>query len=440
MVSLWSRILMGLAAYGASACGATVPIEAKLDSDTDTCLLSDDGTVRCWGPAIRVQPGERSDVGFAWPVVELPGPATDIAVGREHRCVVLEEGSIACWGRAGDYPRLGATFNVSPAPTVLIDVGTPFVQVDVAEYHSCGVTAAQELWCWGANIGLMLGRANPEPLGDDETVAEAGPVPLGESVTAVATGDRFTCALLEDGGVRCWGGNPIAGTHPTCTGDPLCGDIARCCPAFLPTELTNIALPGAAVQLVAGRRHACALLASEEVYCWGPEGAYGSYPVSQRVGDDEEPYTRGPVKLGRGPVSISAGAQHTCAVLAGGGLRCWGTNEYGELGQGHANFVGDDEAPSSSPLIELGEPVAYAAAGAGKTCALLGSGQVKCWGDPNTIGLTLADDRSSCFDERPNPDEGHGSPPTLTEFDCGNGPTCCFGDDEFPEALPPVPL
>jgi alpha-tubulin suppressor-like RCC1 family protein len=75
-----------------------------------------------------------------------------------------------------------------------------------------------------------------------------------------------------------------------------------------------------------------------------------------------------------------SGYSHTCAVLEGGALRCWGRNEYGALGYGNKNDIGDNEHPSAAGNVNVGGPVAQIGVGATFNCALLVSGQVRCWG------------------------------------------------------------
>ena len=199
-------------------------------------------------------------------------------------------------------------------------------------------------------------------------------------------------------------------------------------------------LPEAAVEISAGRTHACALTTSGEVFCWGPKGASGSYPTEDEIGDDESPLEVGPVELGSRAHSVAAGDRHTCALLSRGQLRCWGDNAFGQLGLASLEYIGDDELPADAPPVQLGDAVVTLAAGSAHTCAQLRGGAVRCWGNPSALGVLFEDDGISCHDEMPNPDQGHGSPPSLFEFDCTNGRNCCFGDDEHPDQGEPVPL
>ena len=95
----------------------------------------------------------------------------------------------------------------------------------------------------------------------------------------------------------------------------------------------------------------------------------------------------GDVDLGGTAVQISAGTQHSCALLEGGSVRCWGGGDFdtygcaGCLGYGNRETIGDDEAPSSVGDVDVGGRVLQIAAGGDFTCALLEGGRVRCWGD-----------------------------------------------------------
>ena len=88
-----------------------------------------------------------------------------------------------------------------------------------------------------------------------------------------------------------------------------------------------------------------------------------------------------PLIQGEEATAIAAGGSHTCAILSGGAVRCWGRNEYGQTGGGTQN--GDNNLTLSgragSPLIQ-GEEATAIAAGYSHTCAILSGGAVRCWG------------------------------------------------------------
>jgi hypothetical protein len=192
---------------------------------------------------------------------------------------------------------------------------------------------------WGSGWQGGLGFPWPvdQDLGDDETPATGPDVDVGGFAVAVAAGFP-SCALLEDGTLRCWGG-PAAGYG---VGE-IVGDDET------PASMGPVALPAPVVQIDASWRNACARLEDGAVYCWG-DNSVGQLGLghTDTIGDDETPLDAGPLDLGGPAVAISVGAGYACAILDDGTLRCWGNNNVGQLGYGHTQTIGDDETPASA--------------------------------------------------------------------------------------------
>jgi alpha-tubulin suppressor-like RCC1 family protein len=139
---------------------------------------------------------------------------------------------------------------------------------------------------------------------------------------------------------------------------------------------------GVVVQLAAGWEHTCALLETGVVRCWGfgVAGQLG-YGNTDFIGDDEAPATAGDVDVGGVVVQLATGGLHTCALLETGAVRCWGYGESGPLGYGNTSWIGDDEAPATAGDVDVGGVVVQLTAGDVHTCALMGTGAVRCWGE-----------------------------------------------------------
>ncbi|ACY15475.1 RCC1 domain-containing protein [Haliangium ochraceum] len=207
------------------------------------------------------------------------------------------------------------------------------------------------------------------------SVAEAAPAAGGaRRVEHVAAGYAHTCVLFDDGGVRCWGkgANGRLGTGAT----ENIGDDET------PAASADVALGGRAVQISAGDDHACALLDTGKLRCWGGnrDGQLG-YGHTRDIGDDETPASAGDVPLDEAVAQVVAGSAYTCALLESGRVRCWGASPEGETGLGlDGRTIGDDEAPTAVPALELGGRVTQLAGATGMPCALLEGGAVRCWG------------------------------------------------------------
>jgi alpha-tubulin suppressor-like RCC1 family protein len=192
-------------------------------------------------------------------------------------------------------------------------------------------------------------------------------------------GDNHTCAVLGTGVVRCWGYGGLGQLGYGNTNDVGDGETPG---SVAPVDL------GAgrrAVALSAGGNHTCALLDTGAVRCWGRavEGQLG-YGNTDTIGDNETPGGFLPVELGAGrrAVAISAGGAHTCALLDTGDVRCWGFGNAGRLGYGNTNDIGDNETPGGFGPVDLGTGRKAVAISAGNahTCAILDTGAVRCWG------------------------------------------------------------
>ncbi len=335
-----------------------------------TCALLDDHTVRCWGYGEngRLGYGNRNSVGASQTAGSV-GPvylgagrtAKAISAGGAHTCAVLDDGSVRCWGFGYD-GRLGYnnTYNVgdvqTPGSVSPVDLGGHKAKaISAGGGHTCALLDDNTLRCWGLGANGQLGYGNTSNVGDGrgQTPASAGPIDLGgHTAKAISAGGFHTCAVLDDGSVRCWGDGG--------DGQLGYGNTNSIGASQTPGSVgpVNLGAGRTAVAISAGGDHTCALLENGSVRCWG-YGAYGQlgYANTQKVGDTPTttPDTVGPVDLGpgRSAVAISAGGLHTCALLDNNNVRCWGQGVYGQLGYCNTDSVGDDETPGSVGPVNL---------------------------------------------------------------------------------------
>lgn len=350
----------------------------------------------------------------------VPAAATALALGAFHTCAVFDNGRLRCWGGAG-YIGSGndLTIGDDETPSVLpdVDIGGGVVQIAAGWYQTCAVLDGGRVRCFGVAAGGLLGYANAENIGDDETPASAGDVDVGGSVTQIAAGPQHTCARLANGTVTCWGSNShyqLGNRSPGNIGDNE-----------TPASTGIVFVGGSVEQVVVGFSHTCALLAGGAVRCWG-EGSNGclGYGNTNTIGDDEEPADAGDVDLGGDAVELAAGSFHTCALLTTGNVRCWGMGYDGRLGYADTRNIGDDETPADAGDVDVGGPVLHIAAGDYSTCALLVGGSVRCWGAGSFGELGYADTANIGDNETPAAagDVDLGGP--ATSIDVGFQHTC----------------
>ncbi|MEK6272301.1 MAG: hypothetical protein AABM42_06605 [Actinomycetota bacterium] len=329
-----------------------------------------------------------------------------LAAGARFSCARLDTGRVRCWGFGG-YGQLGygntrdIGDNETPGSVGPIDLGAGRTAraISAGFYHACAILDQGDLRCWGAG---PLGYPNTGYIGDDETPASAGPVDLGAGRTAVAItgGGRHTCAILDNGRVRCWGdGGPGQlgyGNRRDIGFEETPGSVG---PVDLGAGRTAVAITG-------GGYHTCAILDNGKVRCWGANnhGQLG-YGNTRNIGDNETPASVRPVKLGKGrkAVAISGGYLHTCAILDNGKVRCWGLNSNGQLGYGNTKTIGDNETPGSVRPVKLGarrKAIAISAYGQ-HSCAVLNNRTVRCWGTGRYGQLGYGNTRNVGDNENP---------------------------------------
>jgi alpha-tubulin suppressor-like RCC1 family protein len=348
-----------------------------------------------------------------------------LIAGRRHTCVLLEGGDVRCWGY-NEYGQLGYGHvdqigdDEVPSSVGAVPVGGVVVQLAAGRYHTCALLDDGNVRCWGYNWNGQLGYGHTEMIGDDEAPAGVDAVDVGGAVAQLAAGNSHTCALLENGAVRCWGANG-AGQLGHGEWNPV-GDDEE------PSSVAALDLGGRVVQLAAGGDHSCALLEGGAVRCWGynGEGLLG-YGHMNEIG--EAPTLAGNVNVGGRVVQLAAGRYHTCALLESGAVRCWGYNWEGQLGLGHTDNIGDDELPSSADVVQVGGRTVQLTAGEEFTCALLEDGAIRCWGYNRSGRLGQGHESNIGDNEMPDSVDAVDVGGHAVEIVAGRAHTCALLED-----------
>lgn len=357
LVLVAARLAPVLASPAPAAAAAGLNAASALTAGgSHTCALMESGAVKCWGNNTYGQLGDGSTTNRALPVdvAGLGASATAIAAGVYHTCAITTGGGVACWGWNA-YGQLGNGSTVtSSTPVAVQSLGGPATAIAAGWAHTCAVLASGDVKCWGWNV---LGE-----LGDGTQTNRVTPVRvagLGGPATSVDAGADHTCARLASGGVMCWGFNESGQVGDNSTTNRTA-----------PVAVSG--LPAGAQSIVLGALHTCVRTPANGASCWG-DNWYG------QVGDNSTVNRLAPaavVGMGSGVLAVSAAGFHSCALMTGGALKCWGYNASGQLGDGTKT---DRAAPA--PVLGLSGPVAAVATGDGHTCALMAAGGVSCWGE-----------------------------------------------------------
>jgi alpha-tubulin suppressor-like RCC1 family protein len=358
--------------------GDTVPA-ARLVPGRWTCTaVPDDGAVI--GPA-----------GIDDARVIPPHPDVALASGGGHHCVVLDGGGLVCWGRGGTWLGHGLPGDVGDQPgeveaLVPLPLPAPVTQVAAGPQNTCALLDDGTVRCWGEGQQGLHGQGDTTDRGTPAALSALGGVPLGVGVeVAELEASSHACIRTPDGRVKCWGDNTWGqlglGDTDHRGDDP--GEMGNALP------WVDLGTDRRAIDLAVGVDLTCALLDDLSVKCWGRDrsGALGHGGLLGDLGDESQEMGDALPTVDLGPgavVGLSLADASPCARFADGRTKCWGGNAQGQLGLGDTEARGDDpgEMGSALPSLDVGNglTVAELALGRDTHCARLDDDSVKCWG------------------------------------------------------------
>ncbi len=296
------------------------------------CVIASDNKLYCWGRNHRGQLGNNSMVDSSRPVaVNMTGVLAgktikQISTGAYHTCVVASDDNAYCWGE-NMKGQLGNNSTANSSVPVKVDTsgvlaGKTIKQISTGHYHTCAVASDDKMYCWGEN--------NNGELGNGSTVDSRVPVAVnmtgvlaGKTIKQMSVGTYNTCVIASDDKVYCWGSNAygqVGNNSLTDSNVPVA------------VNTTGVLAGKTIKQISVGHYRACAIASDDKMYCWGNNmgGALGNgstadshIPVSVNMSG---------VLAGKVIRRISIGAFHTCAYASDNKIYCWGSNNYGQLG------------------------------------------------------------------------------------------------------------
>ena len=297
-----------------------------------------------------------------------------LEAGDGHTCAVTAAGQVKCWGEGAKGQRGSGNNERSAVPTFVMTAAgerlTNVVQVVSGMSHSCALAATGKVKCWGSGYWGHLGNGTFYSRNKAVDVQTADGELLTD-IVQITAGTSHTCALTTTGNVKCWGSGKkgeLGHGRNENKANPV--DVQT----FDGKRLANI------VQVSAGAVHTCALTNTSIVKCWG--GGNGGQLGNGTFEDSNKPIEVGNTdhKLLTNTVQIYSGVGHSCALAANGTATCWGHGYSGELGDSErkrknraVTVRAANGGTALSRLVQI-------SAGHNHTCALDNKARGWCWG------------------------------------------------------------
>lgn len=319
--------------------------------------------------------GDEDDASTAF----REGPVRVFAFGST-TCALIPGNVLKCWGRNA-YGLVGnrdVEEHDVVDPTVVAGIAPTMVAG--GRDHACA-SDGTTVWCWGKDEHGALARGGPNDGGAEATCKDGarcslvpGRVVGLSGVKQIASGRDFSCALLADGSVRCWGRNDLGQLGSSADA----GGLASC--SGVPCSGTPVAVPGLAdvAQIAAGDSAACARTRAGQVLCWGR-----LYEVTYPAGSGETSHVAPvipPTVFDAPPVEeVALGRDHACVVYGTSAVGCMGAARDGQayvLGSGPA--VVTQLTPRALAHSPFG--FRHLALGDRHTCGITNDHAVWCWG------------------------------------------------------------
>lgn len=419
-----------------SAAGALDHVVEITTGDFHVCARIANGSVWCWGAAqanatTTDQLRAVASVGNGYRSISASGTTT---------CGVTSSGGLNCWGNNA-FGQLGDGTTTSRATPQAVSALSNVVSVGVGVYHTCATNAGGELRCWGNNSSGQIGNGtNSSPVLLPSIVSFSGNAVLGS-----LGGLSHSCALTSDG-LFCWGsdGNGELGNGTTLTGNQTTPTLAELPPftdlqQIAPFTFANVDTASTFQRgriLEVGLNHTCMVVpagsfvnvagsstldgpspnrvATTGVACWG-QNSFGQLGTGNTTTQIRPRFVTG---LPAGPKAVAAGANHSCALFANGTVRCWGRNNFGQLGDG---TTADRNTPVEVSVAGavLANVIAITA-GDEHTCALLANGTMQCWGRRDDFRLG----RGEYLTNGVSPSGSQTTPQTVRRCSCTEYCSC----------------
>lgn len=365
-----------------------------------TCAIASNDKLYCWGRGTTGQLGDGLLINSIKPVLSDAGAIAgktikSISAGNSTVCAIANDDKAYCWGNNAQ-GQVGNNTKTSPVSTpVAVNTGLSFKSVQPGSVLTCGIAFDDKVYCWGgANLmgnGTVVESLTPTAI--DVTGALSG-----KTIRSLSVGYAYACVVTTDNSAYCWGQNLNGEIGDGSYG----GGYTRLTPTAVDTSASS-ALNGLGVlSISAGLNQTCAIATDNNAYCWGlnTSGQLGETTVNS-----PKPYAVATYRSGilTNPTSLtiksigtsgSGTVGNTCALASNDKMYCWGTNTWGELGNGLGVQSNEPVAVDISGALS-GKTIKSFSTGGSHTCVIASDNKAYCWGKNNggQVGVNTVTDR-----------------------------------------------
>ncbi len=352
----------------AQAAAGAAPVVPSISAGLNAmCSVTADHIAWCWGDNESNELGNLNTISQHRPVRAVKNGGGSLGTVRlvsagsaTDGCAQLVNQTVWCWGERWNMPRdtLGARPYKGPHQ---------MAQLSIGDMHRCWITPDRAAWCWGNNDYGQIGDGTFISHPDDPVKV------IGSGVLAIRADENSTCALRSNKTVWCWGSNEY-------------GELGDGTTSTSPSAVQVLKASGGALRDVKWLgdgmgNHRCAVTTDGTVWCWGANGV-GQLGDGTRAASSKAVHVRASRNGGplTGVAQVVTGFGVSCALMVDQKVRCWGWDESGQVGDGTVSlmrpFPSQVRQDNGKPL----KHIATVSAGAAHVCALTTLGSVWCWG------------------------------------------------------------
>ncbi len=325
-----------------------------------TCAITTTGILKCWGQGTNGQIGNGASANRLNPTIVNSGTSySTVSNSQNTACAITTASVLKCWGLDRNF-NIGLGVNSPNTSPQTIHSGESFSQVIVSDSRMCALNSLNVMKCSGQRLMGQMGDGLVSQFHSFTSV----PALDAYSVLSLS-GQYMTAGITSTGTLWSWGYGRTLTVGTDFSGDSSAQDMI--------INPVQVVVTSTFTKVSKGNRHTCAIRADQKLYCWG-------YNTNGNIGDGTLVNKQTPVAVdaANNYTQIAAGNFFTCGILSSGVLKCWGLNTN--------NSVGDNSTTQRTTpvIVDSGTTYKYLAQPENYTmCAITTADVLKCWGYNN---------------------------------------------------------